>query len=196
MYTIFLDNRKFMLTKHTINKYPDSLLAKIINDQATDPLIIKQADILYIDRDPLLFTYIVDTYRGYEMNIENNDLITKNNINNDLKYFGLCQETVTLNILPVDDDFEKESDNGTHHIADILFQNLMEISQKGAQTNIDQLETYIDQINEKLKNNDIYDVIQEASNNKNIKEAIKKSQLEEQKPESDAESVDIDDKDE
>ena len=197
MFTIYLDNSKFMLTEYTINKYPHSLLAKIINDQIIDPFIVKKGNNIYIDRDPLIFNYIVDTYRGYKTNLENEtDTIRKENVLSDFKYFGLHQEVVSLELpeidLEVDDNYEYSNNKC---MTDILFQELLNKQDNKVELNKEQLENYIVQITEQLKTDNVYDVIQQVSNNETIKELINRvqQQQQQQQPESDVESVELTD---
>lgn len=46
-------------------------------------------NVIFISRSPKYFKYILEYLSGYEIDITDIDEITKNNINNDCKYYGL-----------------------------------------------------------------------------------------------------------
>jgi len=92
LLTFFVDDRKFILAKKTLNNYPDSLLTKIMNGSSTDDRVVvnRLQSLFYIDRDPEVFKYIVDYLRGYDLNI--NDKNLRDKVVNDLKLFGLYND--------------------------------------------------------------------------------------------------------
>ena len=88
-YTIHIDDRTFRLREEAINKYPESLLAKVIKKDKTDPYVSVEGNVINVDRDPQAFSYIVDVYRGYPCDSwEISDSRLRHKVDHDLKHFG------------------------------------------------------------------------------------------------------------
>ena len=206
MFTIHLDNHKFMLSSTTLKKFPASLLYRIIYEHTSDPLIVKEAYNIYIDRDPLIFTYVIDTYRGYQTDIEEiSDKIKKANVLHDLKYFGLLQETISIDILSLEQEADGliGSSSNCTITPETLFRELLEMSH-GQNSNVkeqstnpklnsEELQSYVSQITEQLEGENAYNIIQEVSNNDKIKELINQNKDEESESDvDDAEIIDLD----
>jgi len=94
LLTFYIDDHKFSLAKSLINNYPESHLLKIINGTIKDKYIMVDKNDIYVNKDPDVFTYIIDILRGYDFVIDNiKDNRLKCKLDNDLKYFGLQQPT-------------------------------------------------------------------------------------------------------
>lgn len=109
LLNIVVDDRKFIVKQSTLNKYPDSLLTKLIADKKNDQYVFIDNNTIYIDRNPESFTYIIDFYRGYKFDIEDiSDNILKSKIITDLRYFGLYKDVISLNLT---NDANSDNDN-------------------------------------------------------------------------------------
>ena len=87
---INIDDKKYTLTRESVNKFPDSRFCKIISKTIKDPNVVFINDMIYINRDPYAFAYIVDIIRGYNRNLSMvTDTNLKHKIQVDLDYFGL-----------------------------------------------------------------------------------------------------------
>ena len=90
LFVLHVDDKIFCLTRKTIEKYPDSLLCRVINGDCTDDIVIKSGNDIYIDRDPKSFAYVVDYLRNYDVIYDKiSDEYLKSKVIDDLDYFGL-----------------------------------------------------------------------------------------------------------
>lgn len=72
-----LSNQEFVIFVNDLEKHINSLLYKIINNDVESSLFYKENDIIYINRNPEYFKYIV-TYLRNELYMEDiNELSTK-----------------------------------------------------------------------------------------------------------------------
>lgn len=72
-----LSNQEFVIFVNDLEKHINSLLYKIINNDVESSLFYKENDIIYINRNPEYFKYIV-TYLRNELYIEDiNELSNK-----------------------------------------------------------------------------------------------------------------------
>ena len=102
LLTFYIDDHKFSLAKSLINNYPESHLLKIINGTIKDKYIMVDKNDVYVNKDPEVFTYIIDILRGYDFVIDDiKDNRLKCKLDNDLKYFGLHQTTTEPIIEPI-----------------------------------------------------------------------------------------------
>lgn len=211
LFTFIVDDRKFTVTRSTVNNYPSSQLFKVLNGTIKDNCIIvdKDTGIVYVDRDPSAFEYIVDTLRGYEYNVnEIIDLRLKSKVESDLKYFGLCKNEV---VIKEEDEIENilKSSNETYRPEEVpLLNKFMELMTKTkTETETETLEMgpedktkitdFIKSINEKIQDGgDPFELISALSTDENLKNMIIKNQMiENGNDESDAESLDLNDND-
>jgi len=206
LVTFLVDDKKFVLTKDTFDSYPKSLLSKIINYESSDKSIIsddKQVNLFYVNRDPKAFKYIVDHLRGYDIdvtNIKNKNLREK--VLYDLKYFNLDYHNV-INL-----NFEHKQIQevfGQEAIENIL--NDTEYSEKDTPLLNQFTELLTSKLEEKIqeKNNNIsdlftslangslsVDLMTALSNDENIKNIIKQSQVVEEESETDSLEIESD----
>lgn len=94
LFFIHIDDHKYVLTKATLNNYQSSRLYQILSRKIKDPYVVFDfaTNMVYIDRDPESFSYIVDMIRGYRHDINNiTDQYLKDKIRIDLEYFGLAE---------------------------------------------------------------------------------------------------------
>ena len=90
IFTLYVDDCIFRLTRKTIEMYPNTLLINIINEKTTVDRIIKDGTDLYIDRDPKSFAYVVDYLRNYDVNLDDiKDEYFRRKVVDDLDYFDL-----------------------------------------------------------------------------------------------------------
>lgn len=94
VFVIRMDDHKYTLTLESINKFPNSHLYEILVKKIKDPHVFIQTDQIYIDKDPIAFSYIVDILRGYECDINAiTDPKLKHKIMIDLSYFGPFEQS-------------------------------------------------------------------------------------------------------
>lgn len=89
LFVIRVDNDIFFLTYHTISKYQNSLLFKVLVTDQFHDRIVKKKNIVYIDADPDVFRIIISYLRGYPIDFDNISQDLKKKINYDAKYFQL-----------------------------------------------------------------------------------------------------------
>lgn len=101
LITFIADDYKFILHRDTLNKHQNNIFIKIINKTKHDPYIIydETTNTMYVDRDPISFSYIVDCIRGYGCQIDNiQDINLRYKVLHDFKYFGLLKEACSKNV--------------------------------------------------------------------------------------------------
>jgi hypothetical protein len=91
MYKFHVDDKTFVLMRETIESYPNTLLAKgIQNPNFKDKYIKISGNDIYIDRNPESFKYVIDRLRNYEINLDSiTDEFFKRRVIDDLDYFDL-----------------------------------------------------------------------------------------------------------
>jgi len=130
LFTILVDNKKFVVTRATLLNYPESLLTKLVTNKKNDQYVAIDGNTIYIDRDPESFTFVINFYRGYKFDIEEiTDNVLKSKVIADLRYFGLYKDIISLNLTDGDEDNEvgeilktcSEEDNQAHDLLNLLF---------------------------------------------------------------------------
>ena len=96
LITFTVDDRKFILTRETLSKHSGNFFTQILNKTKQDATVVYDDlhNMLYIDRDPRSFAYIVDYLRGYFIYEESKldgitDMDLREKVKYDFKYFGL-----------------------------------------------------------------------------------------------------------
>jgi hypothetical protein len=73
-----VDDILLILTKKTLLKYPDSILAQVVNSELTADFIHKDDNTLYLDMNPASVKIIVSYLRGYDISNTLDTELTKN----------------------------------------------------------------------------------------------------------------------
>lgn len=112
--------RVHQTTISTINKFPDTLLGKLL-DKSNESIAKKDQDgCFFFDRNPDLFSFVLDFYRTGE--IVYPTYVTKDDFLNEVKFWGIdvtneefptIDEIVNWNSLFIDLEWEKK--NGTYY---------------------------------------------------------------------------------
>jgi hypothetical protein len=92
-FNLFVDDKKFVVTKYSIKSFPGSLLDRLIEGYCVpneNKYVIKNGNDIIIDRDPKSFAYVVNYLRNYEVNLDLiDDVMFKKKVIDDLDYFEL-----------------------------------------------------------------------------------------------------------
>jgi hypothetical protein len=95
LITILVDDIKYIISLHTLNQFKDCLLTQVIHGEKTDPYITIVDHQVYVDVDPISFSFVIQKLRGYDF--DPNEIINpnlKNKVLSDLAYFGLIQNDI------------------------------------------------------------------------------------------------------
>lgn len=93
MYNIFVDDKKFTLSKKTLDNHTESLLYQVIVNNEISDITKKDVDNIYIDTDPLIFSIIIKLIRGYEVNVSNDENMYKDTLE-DIKKFNINSDNI------------------------------------------------------------------------------------------------------
>lgn len=193
IFKIHVDDKFFTLTRKTIESYPDGLLAKAINNPATEyKYVVVCHNNIYVDRDPKSFSYVIDRLRNYEICVDliSDDLFRKKVID-DLDYFDLyCNfntEECDIKICDVE-----PSDPNVNYM-----NNVCEDTTNNISKNQEMIKQYLDKlVNQNDTNNDTnndssnpLELMQKLSNNEELTQLIKTQNS--QKPDSSSSSLDF-----
>lgn len=113
LYTLYADDRKFMIKGESLDQFPESLLTKLIIEGESNKYCFSDSNNnIYIDRDPISVAYIVNTYRQYDFDVDNiQDDELRNKVKTDLKLFGLYKDLVDVSLKQTGGDINsKDSD--------------------------------------------------------------------------------------
>lgn len=207
LYTFHIDNTKFVLNKDIFNNYPDCLLTKILKNEIKDISVIPDKidkSVYYIDRDPESFKYIIDHLRGYTVQPDNiKDINLRNKVQYDMKYFGLHFNTIYLNLSLTDLSqvdlslTDLEPITNTEIINTPLLNQLDTLLKESKNTPLkdsinkrplkELVNDFVNSNNEEIP----YSLINDLSNNDDLKEIIKKSIENEKLNDSDTESLEL-----
>lgn len=216
-YTIYIDDKKFCLSKATLTKNGNSLLANIIKDEESTEYISLIENNIFIDRDPHSFSFILDMMRGYKIDLnEINDPILKKKIESDIEFYNINEIKINPeDILKVQGekyedlpllDKLKESIVDTHKSADLhkskgsivkqqkdednesMFINLLTSNDQN------KINDFMKDVDSLLKNGNPMELISDLSNNEDFKKIIK-TMSQTNAVESDPESLDLNDDD-
>lgn len=219
LITLIVDNNEFTLTSDCINSYPNSLLSKMLNHATlTNKYIVHDEDVFYINRDPKVVAYMVDIYRGYNCDLDNiDDLNFKHRITHDLKLFNLYQEVIDLDILP-EKEVEELIKSDHEAINDILDPNVMPQTHKintVPETNKHQLDNHVNKVVDNngqiqpppnfpfnnldmnnVQSSNLFELMGVLTNNPLFQQLVQEvTQHNQQEPDSEPESGDLDDSD-
>lgn len=119
------DDCLFIVMIKTINKFPQSLFFKILNNMEQSDFIFRDNNTLYVDIKPENIKIIVDHMRGYKINSFNDSII----LDFERLYLNLPEEfekyNSELSTLPIinqysqDDDPDNNQDNNQNNNQDI-----------------------------------------------------------------------------
>ncbi|ARF09490.1 BTB/POZ domain protein [Indivirus ILV1] len=197
LVTFLADDRKFVLQKDTFNDFPNSLLTQVVNGETTDKTIYVdplQKNLFYVNRNPKSFGYIIDHLRGYDIDLDNiNDKNLREKVLHDLKYYNLDFKIINLNIesnIP-NDVFGKDN------LVDMLNSTNEEYDRKNTHL-LNKLQEVLEKQYCNLENQTFnidngsisQDLINDLSNNEDIKKLIIQSQID-QMSDSDTDSLDF-----
>ncbi len=192
IFMLHVDDKVFNLTRRTIETYPNTLLANVINGIFVDNRIIRDGRYLYIDRDPESFKYVVYYLRNYEVDL---DLITnvflKKQVIDDLDHFGLyCnydKVNDNHNVVPmvgiVDEINTNDNQNITQNDDDPMQQFMHEIisNKLSEEEMLSKFQQHGSQIGGELLNGNMHnsnELINKLSNNKLFQNLNQKSVIE------------------
>lgn len=104
------DDYLFTLTMATLDKYPESLFYKVMNNDDKADFIFKENNTLYVDMRPENLKCIIDYMRGYEPTTSYS--IAEKSIQNDFVRLGIKQNLKNTDIideLNTDDNLNDDS---------------------------------------------------------------------------------------
>lgn len=218
-YTISIDDKIYMVGEHSLNSYPSSLLHDVINGQFDKAITYHQpSKTLFIDRDPTSFSYVVDVLRGYDFNPELiKDACLLNKINQDFKYYKIDPSIVKLNLskeisdltnidmsipeTPLLDKFQHllfgSKTEPEEQLTELQLSTESEMKGGSFDTSIlksndpNKIKPFLESLENKLQSKNSHDLINQLSNDENMKNLIKNSMNQTMNEDSDTDSLDF-----
>lgn len=188
LYEITVDGFTFLLSSATLDVSP--VLSNVIRSKKSQDNIFLEGNKIIIDCDPKSFSFVVDVLRGYKPDLTNvYEASLKNKIRRDLQFFKLNNTLYKeSDIADMLEETKKDETFETLETIDLGIEN-----RGGGFKNQEDIDALIHDTDNQLKLGNM-DVINNVSNNQNIKEIIKNSFPKEQpSPEnSDEELPDLD----
>jgi|688.fasta_scaffold341822_2 hypothetical protein len=179
LLTFHIDDIKFTITKSSLNNFPNSRLAKIINGNINDNFVYIDKNNVYVNKDPRSFVYIIDILRGYDVNLDqNDDPKLRKKIETDIKYFGLDatqnnpeyhtdnNHNSSHDILPINNNIKSQPDDLNKYPGVEMLMNLSRKAKNSPTTSVD--ETTISEIPTNETETDVF----KSNNNDKINRYI------------------------
>ncbi len=108
------DDYLFTLTMATLDKYPDSLFYKIMNNDDKVDFIFKENNTLYVDMRPENLKCIIDYMRGYEPTTSYS--IAEKSVQNDFVRLGIKQNLKNTDIIDELNTDDNLNDDSVHDV--------------------------------------------------------------------------------